>query len=149
MIKIKYIKDIVPIEILPQGNWIDLRAGEDMFIPEGSFAMIPLGVAMKLPKGYEAIVAPRSSTFKNYGLIQTNSIGIIDSSYCGDEDEWKLPVYCLIGNTEASGIKGTLIRKNDRICQFRLFENQPKEKLFTVEKLGKANRGGFGSTGMQ
>ncbi len=149
MIKIKYIKDIVPIEILPQGNWIDLRCAEDTFIPEGSFAMISLGVAMKLPKGYEAIVAPRSSTFKNYGIIQTNSIGIIDSSYCGDEDEWKLPVYCFVGNTDRNGVKGTFIRKNDRICQFRLLENQPKEKLLTVEKLGKANRGGFGSTGKQ
>lgn len=148
-IKIKYIRDIEPLLLIDKGNWIDLRAGKEMFIPEGTTAMIPLGVAMQLPEKCEAIIAPRSSMFKKYGLIQTNSIGIIDSSYCGGRDEWKLPVFCLKGNTDRNGKKGTLVKKNDRICQFRLLKNQPTIEFEIVEILGNENRGGFGSTGEQ
>jgi dUTP pyrophosphatase len=155
MIKIKYLKDIEPIKEITNGDWIDLRAAEDLFIPENTFAMIPLGVAMQLPEGYEAIVTPRSSTFKKYGLIQTNSIGVIDESYCGDDDEWMMPVYCVDGKEEAinpsKGVvtRGSVVRKNDRICQFRLVKHQPDVSFEEVDSLRNANRGGFGSTGEQ
>ena len=95
---------------------------------------------IRLPEGYEAHVVPRSSTFKNYGIIQTNSCGIIDGTYCGDDDMWRMPVYA---------VRDTVIHVNDRICQFRIFENQPKITFDEVESLGNKNRGGFGSTGKQ
>ena len=104
----------------------------------GEFQLIPLGVAMQLPDGYEAHVVPRSSTFKNYGIIQTNSCGIIDGTYCGDQDMWRMPVYAT---------RDTVIHANDRIAQFRIFENQPRIVFDEVESLGNENRGGFGSTG--
>lgn len=140
-IKIKYFTDIEPLEYIDgyKSNWIDLRVAESMDIAKGSFVLVPLGVAMELPKGYEAIIAPRSSTFKNYGLIQTNSIGIIDESYCGDRDEWKLPVYAT---------KDIRIEKNDRICQFRIIKHQPEIEFEVVTQLIHDNRGGFGSTGI-
>ena len=111
-----------------------------MTLKAGEFCLIPLGVAMELPEGYEAHVVPRSSTFKNYGIIQTNSCGIIDGTYCGDDDMWRMPVYA---------VRDTVIHVNDRICQFRIFENQPKITFDEVESLGNKNRGGFGSTGKQ
>lgn len=138
-IKIKYLRDIEKIEKIEQGNWIDLRTGEETELMSGEFAMIPLGVAMQLPEGYEAIVAPRSSTFKNYGVIVANSIGIIDETYCGNEDEWKLLVYAF---------RDTVIPKNARICQFRILEHQPDVMLVEVDDLGNDNRGGIGSTGI-
>ena len=104
----------------------------------GELRVIRLGVGMILPEGYEAHVAPRSSTYKNFGIIQTNSIGIIDHSYCGEEDEWKMSAYAL---------RDTVIHKNDRICQFRIVEKQPDFELVTVEDLKEKSRGGFGSTG--
>ena len=106
----------------------------------GSFHLIRLGVGMILPEGYEAHVAPRSSTFKNFGIIQTNSPGIIDNSYSGDADEWRMPAYAL---------RDTVIHKNDRICQFRIVEKQPTVEFETVQHLNDASRGGFGSTGVQ
>lgn len=144
-IKIKYFEGAKKLEKILKGDWIDLYANEDVFVPEGTMAIIPLGVAMELPKGYEAIVAPRSSTFKNWGVIVTNSIGIIDNSYCGDNDEWHLPVYCLI----AKDLEGTWIHKGDKICQFRIQENQPTIEFTVVDKLDNKNRGGFGSTGIK
>lgn len=138
-IKIKYFdKDLIKIEKIAKGDWIDLRSAEDIELKAGEFRVIRLGVGMILPEGYEAHVAPRSSTFKNFGIIQTNSIGIIDSSYCGEEDEWKMAAYAL---------RDTVIRKNDRICQFRIVEKQPEFELVTVEHLKNESRGGFGSTG--
>lgn len=104
----------------------------------GEFKAIPLGVAMELPKGYEALVAPRSSTFKKYGVLLANSLGIIDESYKGDNDEWHFLAYA---------VKDTIIRKNERICQFRIIKHQPKIKLIEVKRLGNADRGGIGSTG--
>lgn len=123
-----------------KSDWIDLRASERVELKAGEFKLIPLGVAMQLPKGYEAHLVPRSSTFKNYGILQTNSCGIIDGSYCGDEDMWRMPVYAT---------RDTVIEKNDRICQFRIVENQPRIAFEECEKLENANRGGFGSTGKQ
>jgi dUTP pyrophosphatase len=138
-IKIKYFNDAATrIEKIEKGNWIDLRAAKDMTISAGTSAMIPLGIAMQLPEGYEAHVLPRSSTFKKWGIIQTNSCGIIDTSYCGDSDEWMMPVYA---------VRDTSIQQGDRVCQFRIIESQPEINFIEVEKLEGENRGGFGSTG--
>jgi len=147
-IKIKYHTDIDQIEPIVQGDWIDLRAAEDVFIPVGQYRLISLGISMQLPEGYEAHVVPRSSTFKNFGIIQTNGIGIIDNSYCGDNDIWHFPAYCLAGGLIRDGIKGTMIKKNERICQFRIMEKMPKVVFDTVVTLGNSDRGGIGSTGV-
>ncbi len=139
-IRIKYFSD--KIERLRyidgKSDWIDLRAAEDITLKQGEFKLIPLGVAMQLPEGYEAHVVPRSSTFKNFGVIQTNSCGIIDESYSGDNDQWYMPVYAM---------RDTQIHINDRICQFRIFEHQPAVEFEEAEKLSGTDRGGFGSTG--
>ena len=139
-IRIKYFTDEIDrlTYIDGKSDWIDLRASETVELKAGEFKLIPLGVAMELPKGYEAHVVPRSSTFKNYGILQVNSCGIIDGSYCGDEDMWRMPVYAT---------RDTIIHKNERICQFRIMENQPKIVFDEVESLDNASRGGFGSTG--
>lgn len=137
-IKIKYVSDIKPIEVNPVGDWIDLRARKDVELEDFQYAQIPLGVCMQIPSGYTAIIAPRSSTFKKWGIIQVNSIGIIDESYCGDNDEWCLPVIAL---------RKTKIHKNDRICQFRLFRKTERIDFTRVKTLGNTDRGGLGSTG--
>lgn len=137
-IKVKMLADIEPPEAIEQGDWIDLRAAETILIVKGEFKYIPLGVAMQLPEGYEAIVTPRSSLFKRRGIIMTNSIGIMDESYCGDNDEWKFPAYA---------IRDTLIPKGERICQFRIMKHQPEIKFEIVDTLGNPDRGGHGSTG--
>jgi len=147
-IRIKYFNDdIDKIEKIANGDWIDLRAAEDISFEKNDFKMIPLGIAMELPEGYEAHVVPRSSTFKNYGIIMTNSTGIIDNTYCGDNDQWKFPAYCLEPRNFVDGKNVTLIKKNDRICQFRIVANQPHIVFDTVSKLGNDDRNGFGSTG--
>ena len=146
-IKIKYFDNAKELNMIEKGNWCDLYANKDMFIPEGEKAMIPLGVAMQLPEGYEAHVVPRSSTFKTWGIIQTNHIGIIDNSYCGDNDQWFYPAYCLEPKNFIDNQYGTLIRKGDKIAQFRIIEVQPKLEFEKVELLGNKDRGGFGSTG--
>lgn len=142
IIKIKYFSDeIDDLDYIDgKSDWIDLRASETVELKTGEFKLIPLGVAMELPAGYEAHVVPRSSTFKNYGVLQVNSCGIIDGSYCGDADMWRIPVYAT---------RDTVIQKNDRICQFRIVENQPKIVFQEVCRLNGRNRGGFGSTGKQ
>lgn len=137
-IKIKYLRNITKIERISVGDWIDLRAAEDVVIKAGEYKAIPLGIAMELPKGYEALVAPRSSTFKNHGVLLANSIGIIDESYNGDNDEWNFLAYA---------VRDTMILKNDRICQFRIIKHQPGIKFIEVERLGNEDRGGIGSTG--
>ena len=138
IIRIKYLRDVRKIERFNVGDWIDLRAAEDVTMRAGEYKLIPLGVAMELPKGYEALVAPRSSTFGKYGVTLANSIGIIDESYKGDNDEWHFLAYAMID---------TKIRKNERICQFRIIQHQPLIHLEEVETLGNADRGGIGSTG--
>ena len=139
-IKIKYLANgLTPIDAISNGDWIDLRSAEDVYMLAGEYRLIPLGVAMELPEGYEAHIVPRSSTFKNFGLIQTNHMGVVDGSYCGDHDQWHFPAYAT---------RATHIHKNDRICQFRIVKNQPQIKFETVEKLGNADRGGLGSTGV-
>ena len=148
-IRIKYHADIDKVTKIgdKKSDWVDLRAAEDTFIPVGEYAMIPLGVSMKLPEGYEAIVAPRSSTFKHYGIILVNSIGIIDNSYCGTNDVWQYLAYCVKGDYIKNGIRGAYIKKNDRICQFRILKNQPDIEFEEVDELEDADRGGIGSTG--
>ena len=128
-------------------NWIDLRASEAVFIPQGSFRLIPLGVAMQLPEGYEALIVPRSSTFKNWGIIETNSMGVIDETYCGDNDQWFFPAYCLEPTCCIEGVMGTSIHKGDRICQFRIIKHQPNIEFNEVDFLNNDDRGGHGSTG--
>ena len=138
-IKIKYFNDsFQKIEKIPQGDWIDLRSAVDVKLKRGESTLIPLGIAMQLPKGYEAHIAPRSSTFKLYGVIQTNGLGIVDESYCGDNDQWFMPVYAT---------RTTEIKAGDRICQFRLTQKMPKVNMCEEKNLSGENRGGHGSTG--
>lgn len=138
-IKIKYFtNEIDKINKIVKGDWIDLRAAEKVILKAGEFKLIPLGVGMILPDGYEAHIVPRSSTYKNFGVIQTNHCGIVDNSYSGDNDQWLMPVYAL---------RDTEININDRICQFRIVENQPCLEFEEVTKLNSEDRGGFGSTG--
>ncbi len=139
-IKIKYFNDkIEKLQYIDgKSDWIDLRCADDIDLKQGEFKLIPLGVAMEIPEGYEAHVVPRSSTFKNFGIIQANSMGIIDHSYCGDNDQWFMPVIAM---------RDTHISFNDRICQFRIMENQPQISFTECDHLESADRGGFGSTG--
>lgn len=140
-IHIRYFTDqIEPLRYVDgRSDWIDLRAAEAVELRAGEFKLIPLGVAMQLPAGYEALVAPRSSTFKNFGILQANSLGVIDESYCGDNDQWMFPAYA---------VRDTEIRVNDRICQFRILEHQPRLEFVPEEHLSAPDRGGFGSTGV-
>lgn len=138
-LRIKYFdKSIEKLKKTEKGDWIDLRSAIDISLKKGDFALIPLGVGMVLPDGYEAHIVPRSSTFKNWKIIQTNSVGIIDNSYSGENDQWMMPVYA---------VKDTKIKKNDRICQFRILEKMPALEIQEVEYLNDVSRGGFGSTG--
>ena len=137
-IYIKYHNDILPIDAFENGDWIDLRAAEDIEMKAGDFRLISLGVSMQLPEGYEAHIVPRSSTYKHWGIIQANHMGVIDNSYCGDNDIWKFP---------AIAIRDTQIYKNDRICQFRIVKKQPEFEFEEVNYLENDDRGGFGSTG--
>lgn len=139
-IQIQYLDDTIEklAYIDGKSDWIDLRSAVDVELKAGEFKLIHLGIAMKLPEGYEAHIVPRSSTYKNFGIIQTNHCGIIDSSYCGPNDYWYMPAYAL---------RDTVIHKNDRICQFRIEKNQPKLVFEEVNELSGANRGGIGSTG--
>ena len=138
-IKIKYLSnEIEKIEKITVGDWIDLRCAKETVLKGGEFALIPLGVAMQLPEGYEALMVPRSSTFKHFGIIQTNSMGVIDESYRGDNDQWHFPAYAM---------RDTVIHINDRICQFRIVKHQPEIEFQKVEGLGNLDRGGIGSTG--
>ena len=139
-IKIKYLNDeITRLEYIDgKSDWIDLRAAEEVELKAGEFKLIHLGVAMQLPEGYEAHIVPRSSTFKKWGIIQTNHCGIVDNTYCGQNDWWRMPVFAL---------RDTKIEVNDRICQFRIQKNQPTLVFNEVEEMEADNRGGFGSTG--
>lgn len=141
-IKVKYFNDSIDKlqYIGDKSDWIDLRAAEDVTMKAGEFKLIPLGIAMQLPEGYEAHIVPRSSTFKNYGVIQTNHMGVIDETYCGDTDQWMFPAYAT---------RDTEIHVNDRICQFRIIEHQPTLVFEETDTLSADSRGGFGSTGVK
>lgn len=131
-------KNIDKIKKTEKGDWIDLRAAETVELKKGEFKLISLGVSIKLPKGYEAHLAPRSSTFKNYGILQVNSVGVVDESYCGENDIWKMPVYAT---------RDTVINENERICQFRIMQKMPEIEIIETDFLEGEDRGGFGSTG--
>jgi dUTP pyrophosphatase len=139
-INIKYLTDSIDklTYIDGKSDWIDLRAAETVDMEPMEFKLIPLGIAMQLPSGYEAHVIPRSSTFKNFGIIQANSMGLIDESYCGDNDQWYFP---------AIALRKTTILANDRICQFRIMKHQPQIEFREVDNLNNESRGGIGSTG--
>jgi len=140
-IKIKYFnKELTKIKKIDIGDWIDLRSAENISLKSGDFKLIPLGVAMELPEGYEAYVIPRGSTFKNFGIIQTNHMGIVDESYKGDNDQWFMAAYAL---------RDTTIGFDDRICQFRIQKKMPEIEILEVETLGNDDRGGHGSTGVK
>ncbi|MBQ8278377.1 MAG: dUTP diphosphatase [Roseburia sp.] len=141
-IRIKYHSDQIEKLTYIEGksDWIDLRAAEDVVLKQGEFKLIKLGVSMQLPAGYEAVIVPRSSTYKNFGIIQTNHMGVVDETYCGDNDVWMMP---------ALAMRDTEIHVNDRICQFRIQKHQPQIQFEEVEVLGNADRGGIGSTGKQ
>lgn len=147
-IKVKYFSDDIPrLTINPKGDLIDLYAAKDVTINEMDEAMIPLGVAMELPEGFRANLLPRSSTFKKWGIIVTNSVGMIDHSYCGDTDEWKLAVFCLKARDFVNSKCCTIIHKGDKIAQFEIVPIMPKVELQEVDHLGNEDRGGFGTTG--
>lgn len=135
---VKYLRDVMPITVLDGGDWIDLRCAETMILKKGDYRAIPLGIAVDIPEGYSAIIAPRSSLFGRYGLLCANSFGIIDNSYNGDNDEWHFLVYAT---------KSSMIWKNERICQFRLIKQSEPITIMPVEHLGNPDRGGIGSTG--
>ena len=139
-IQIKYFTDGIDelCYVAGKSDWIDLHAAEDVDLKAGEFRLIPLGVAIALPEGYEAHIVPRSSTFKNYGILQTNSMGVVDYTYRGDNDQWRMPVLAT---------RDVHIAKNDRICQFRIMKNQPELNFVQVEHMDGPDRGGFGSTG--
>lgn len=141
-IRIKYLSDkIEKLRYIDgKSDWIDLRASERIEMKEGEWRLIPLGICMELPKGYEAYIVPRSGTFKNFGLIQANHMGIVDETYKGDNDQWYM---------SAIAMRDTVIEVNDRICQFRIMKHQPKIIFDEVESLGNKDRGGYGSTGKQ
>lgn len=141
-ISVRYLSDKVEAlqYIDGKSDWIDLRAAEDVELKQGDFKLIPLGIAMQLPKGYEAHIVPRSSTFKNFGVIQANHMGVVDESYCGDNDQWYFP---------AIAMRDTVIHAGERICQFRIMEHQPHLDFVAVETLGNSDRGGIGSTGVK
>ena len=138
-IKIKYhrayLESLQPVQ---HGDWIDLHAAEEVSLKQGEFRLISLGVSMKLPEGYEAHVVPRSSTFKKWGVIQANHMGVIDEAYCGDNDVWMFP---------AIAMRDTTIYEGDRICQFRIVKKQPPVEFVAVKHMEDKDRGGFGSTG--
>ncbi len=139
LLRIRYHADIDRLcYIGGKSDWIDLRAAEDVTMKAGEFRLISLGISVQIPSGYEMIIAPRSSTFRRYGILQANSIGIVDESYCGDGDIVCFPAYAT---------RDCEIRRNDRICQFRLLAHQPPVRFEEAETLGNADRGGFGSTG--
>ena len=133
-----YAGDNALKKIGEKSDWIDLRARTDITLKKDEYCLIPLGVAIQLPNGYEAHIVPRSSTFKRWGIIQSDHIGIIDETYCGDDDEWLMPVLAM---------RDTEIKKGDRICQFRIVEHQPDFDIEVVDSLDNPNRGGIGSTG--
>ena len=156
-LKIKYFDEATKLKKIEKGNWIDVYARKDVFIPYMGYAMIPLGFALELPKGYEGYLLPRSSTFKTWGIIQTNAQGIVDDSYIGDNDEWNFPAQCTMAKTTEKIIieghkvtmMGTWIRKGDKIGQMRINKTMPDIILNEVDKLENDSRGGFGTTGIK
>lgn len=147
ILRIKYFEGATKLKKITKGNWIDVYSNKDIFVKCGERAMIPLGFALELPEGWEGHLAPRSSTFKSWGIIQTNSVGVVDDTYIGDNDQWHMPVYCLEGKNNENEINGSWIKKGDKIGQFRIMEVMPNIEFEEVESFGNKDRGGFGTTG--
>lgn len=140
-LKVKYFNsEIDKLQKVNVGDWIDLRASQTVELKQGEYKLIPLGIGIKLPHGYEANIVPRSSTFKNFGVLQTNSFGVIDNSYSGNNDQYHFP---------ALAMRDTVINKNERICQMRINRVMPELEIIEVEFLDEVSRGGFGSTGVK
>ena len=139
-LKIKYHTDAIEklAYIDGKSDWIDLRAARRYELKKGDWQLIDLGVSIALPEGYEAHVVPRSSTYRTWGLLQTNSCGVIDNTYSGDGDVWMVPMLAT---------RDIVVEVGDRICQFRIMKNQPQIIFDEVEHLDGINRGGFGTTG--
>lgn len=137
-IQIKYWPGSPHLTVNPNGSWIDLYTYEETVFRAGQFKIIPLGVAMKLPEGYEAKVVSRSSTFKRWGIMQTNAVGVIDPSFCGQDDMWGYP---------ALATRDVTIPAGTRLCQFRIDKVQPNIKFQEVANLDEVSRGGFGTSG--
>lgn len=152
-IRIKYFEEATRLKKIAKGNWIDVYSNKDVFVKVGERAMIPLGFALELPSGWEGHLAPRSSTFKTWGLIQTNSVGVVDDTYIGDNDQWHMPVFCLQGKDkkiiDGVEVEGTLVKKGDKIGQFRIMEVMPQIEFEEVSSFGNDDRGGFGTTGIK
>ena len=154
-LRIKYFDGATELEKITKGNWIDVYANKDVFIPLYGYAMIPLGFALELPKGWEGHLAPRSSTFKTWGIMQTNSVGIVDDTYIGDNDQWHFPAQCTMAKTTEKvniegnkvTVMGTWIRRGDKIGQFRIMESMPEIDFIKVDSLNNEDRGGFCTTG--
>lgn len=138
-LKIRYHKELFPFlpEVVQYGNFVDLYNAESRILKAGEFTKLNLGISIECPKGFWFQLVPRSSTFEKYGIIQTNSFGVVDTKYCGDDDIIKVPVYAM---------RDTIIPANERICQFRLVQDI-NFTISTVDKLRGENRGGFGSSG--
>lgn len=159
-LRIKYFEGATKLKKIAKGNWIDVHARKNVFVPLNERAMIPLGFALELPQEWEGHLAPRSSTFKTWGVIQTNSVGVVDDTYIGDNDEWNLPVFCLVPHDTLElntgddkdttvKVKGTWIHKGDKIGQFRISEVMPNLELDEVDYFGNKDRGGFGTSGIR
>ena len=139
-IKIKYhVKELEKLRYIDgKSDWIDLRVAEEVKMKAGEFRLISMGISVELPKGYEMWILPRSSAFKYFGVIQTNAMGVVDESFCGDNDIIHMPILAM---------RDTEMHINDRIGQFRIAKHQAEIHFVEVEHLNHADRGGFGTTG--
>lgn len=139
-LKIKYhVKELEKLRYIDgKSDWIDLRVAENVSMKQGEYRLISMGISVEIPKGYEMLIVPRSSAYKNFGILQTNAMGVVDESFCGDNDIIHMPILAM---------RDTEIHINDRIGQFRLMPHQPEVHFIEVDHLDNENRGGFGTTG--
>ena len=138
-LRVKYhTNGIKPLEQVDGSDWIDLRTANEERLDAGDFKLLSLGVSIQLPPNCEGVIIPRSSTFKKWGILQANSCGLIDESYCGDNDVWMFP---------AMATEDIVIPANTRLCQFRVQKKMGTVEFKTVDQLNNEDRGGFGSTG--
>jgi dUTP pyrophosphatase len=151
-IKVKYHYDDSPrLQMTDKGDWVDLYTAEDVIITNPvEFQLVNLGVSIELPEGYEANIVPRSSTYKNWNVLQSNHFGVVDESYKGDGDVWKFPLLFVLTNQSIIDEMNDqlVIPKHTRLCQFRINKKQPKLNFIEVEHLGNEDREGFGSSGL-
>lgn len=139
-LKIKYhVKELEKLRFIDgKSDWIDLRVAENVSMKQGEYRLISMGISVEIPKGYEMLIVPRSSAYKNFGILQTNAMGVVDESFCGDNDIIHMPILAM---------RDTEIHINDRIGQFRLMPHQPEVHFIEVDHLDNEDRGGFGTTG--